>query len=334
MSRKANPTLVGSFVIGAIALIVVAIVALGSGDWFESHLRAVAYFEGSVNGLNVGAPVTWRGVRIGSVTEIRIEADPVHRTFRIPVIMEFDPTAVTYTSGDIHNLSIHDLVQHGLRAQLQTQSLVTGQLFVDLNLMPETPLKLVGPQNYSVPEIPTVKSVMATLEDSLQDLPVKQIGTAAIGALNRFNDVMSSPDLKTILGQIAQSSQELSSLLADVHGEIKPMANSVTRTADTLQETLKDAQGTLAGIQKATSDADVQIGQLSGDARAALSSANHDFQQAQATLNALNSLIAPNSPQRADIDQIMRNLTYSTQSLRALSQELERNPNALLMGTK
>src|ERR1700743_515716 len=119
MSKKANPALVGSFVIGAIVLVVIAIVALGSANLFQSRPHAVAYFPGSVNGLAVGAPVTWLGVRIGSVTEVRMDFDAQRRAVRIPVFMEFEPERVNIVGGEADTIKIKDLVSKGLRAQLQ-----------------------------------------------------------------------------------------------------------------------------------------------------------------------------------------------------------------------
>src|SRR5579871_6438689 len=123
MSKKANPALVGSFVVGAVVLVAIAVVALGGADLFRARPRAVAYFDGSVSGLSVGAPVTWLGVRIGSVTEIRMDFDASRRTVRIPVFIEFEPERVNILGGDEEAIRVKDLVQKGLRAQLQSQSM-------------------------------------------------------------------------------------------------------------------------------------------------------------------------------------------------------------------
>src|SRR3546814_3851394 len=90
MSGKANPKLIGGFVVGAIAILVVALVVFGGGRLFQDERRVVAYFEGSVAGLQVGAPVTCRGVPLGAVTESLLRFDDRSMTALIPVYMELD----------------------------------------------------------------------------------------------------------------------------------------------------------------------------------------------------------------------------------------------------
>jgi paraquat-inducible protein B len=341
MSKKASPALVGSFVIGAIVLVAVAVAALGGADLFQSRPRAVAYFDGSVNGLSVGAPVTWLGVRIGSVTEVRMDFDAQRRSVRIPVFMEFEPERVNVIGGDAQTIKIRDLVSKGLRAQLQVQSLVTGQLYVDLTMRPDTPAHTQGPGQFIVPEIPTTKSEFDTLKETVERLPLRELGETAMGTLNNIDKLVSSPELKAMLAQMAASAQELQSTLQDIHGQVKPLTSSIEGGADAMRDTFvgmqdveKTANSTLEEYKKTATTANAQIGQLGGDLRTTLQAADQSFREAQVALASANTLIGPNSQQRADLNQVLRNLAYATQALRAFSEDLERNPNALLTGKK
>lgn len=340
MSRRANPAVVGGFVLGALALVVAGVVYFGGAALFRERPQAVAYFDGSVNGLTVGAPVTWRGVRIGSVTGVRVDVDETSHVARIPVFMEFDPHKVHFVAG-AHDLHIRDAVKAGMRAQLKLQSLVTGQLYVELEMHPETPIKLVGPNLTLVPEIPTIRSGFDVLAEALERLPLQQLGQTAIHALSSVDQLASGPELKELLVNLAASAQELSAFLKDVHSEVAPMANSVASASDAARETFKgaealedDARKALAGMQKTTDIADDQIVQVSIALRAALRDADQSLKDSQVALASMNSMISPNSPQRADINQIMRNLAIATQSLRSFADQLDRNPNALLLGRK
>ena len=342
MSKKANPALVGSFVVGAVVLIVIAVVALGSADLFRSRPRAVAYFDTSVNGLNVGAPVTWLGVRIGSVTEIRMDFDAERRSVRIPVFMEFEPERLNVIGGDADTIRIKDLVTKGLRAQLQSQSMVTGQLYVDLAMRPDTPAHLQsGGGGFVVPEIPTVKSELDTLKEAIERLPLKELGETAMVTLSNVDKLISSPELKSLLVRLASSAQELQGTLQDVHGQVKPIAGSIVGGADAIRDSFagmqdveKDLKTTLGEFQKTATTANVQVEKVAADLHNSLLAADQSFREAQVALASVNSLIGPNSQQRSDLNQVMRNLTYASQSLRGFADELERNPNALITGKK
>jgi paraquat-inducible protein B len=358
MSKKASPTLVGAFVVGALALVIVTVIGLGGAEVFRSRPRAVAYFEGSVNGLQVGAPVTWLGVRIGSVTEVRMDLDVNRRTVRIPVFMEFEPERINIVGGAADLLKIRDLVSKGLRASLQQQSFVTGQLFVDLTMRPDTEAHLTGPGQFLVPEIPTVKSDLDTIKEALEKLPLKDLGNDLIATLANLNRLIASPDTQKALAEMAGSASELHLILGKLDGQGEPFPflketmenlSKVKTDLDTVQEVLdghegigKDAHETLAGLNgqiAANGDAAKQMfadahTMLTGDVHRTLDSAQGSFRSAQAALASLDSLVGANSQQRADLDQILRNLAYTTQALRSFTEQIDRNPSVLLTGKK
>ena len=344
MSKKASPTLVGSFVVGALALVVIAVIILGGTKLFSERPRAVAYFDGSVNGLAVGAPVTWLGVRIGEVTEVRMDFDVNRRAVRIPVFMEFEPERINIVNGNADLIKVRDLVAKGLRASLQQESFVTGQLFVDLEMRPDTDARYVGPTQFSVPEIPTVKSDLDTIKEALEKLPLKDLGNDLIATLANLNRVIASPDTQKALAELAASATELHAILGKVDGQGEPFP-ALKSTLDNLDKAQADLDGLHATITAIngqigpTGDAARQVLTdahvvLAGDAHRALDAAQGSFRSAQAALVSLDSMIGPTSPQRADLDQLLRNLAYATQSLRGFSEQLDRNPSILLTGKK
>jgi paraquat-inducible protein B len=140
--KRGNPALIGLFIIGAIVLMVAGVLVVGSGKFFVHTERAVIYFDGSVQGLQIGAPVTFRGVKIGSVVSVQLYFDRHRLDFRVPVIIEIPQGSQSHVhiSGELagtHQDMLIALIKRGLRAQLQTESLVTGQLFVQLDLYPD-----------------------------------------------------------------------------------------------------------------------------------------------------------------------------------------------------
>ena len=154
MSKQANKTLIGAFVVGAVALVIVGILAFGSGQFMKNMRKYVLYFDGSIKGLSVGAPVVFRGVKVGSVTDIKVRFEGEDFAVRTPVFVEIDPDRISSDFSEREaalylrklrlNKMVDLLIKRGLRAQLQSQSLVTGQLLVALDFYPDKPINLVG----------------------------------------------------------------------------------------------------------------------------------------------------------------------------------------------
>jgi paraquat-inducible protein B len=175
MGRKANPAVIGAFVVGAVVLAVAGVLIFGSGQLFKNTSRYVCFFPGNVDGLNVGAPVKFKGVEIGSVVDIRLrlpEQPPVAavpKEFRIPVTIEIDNRRVEALGFSAHR-DIKQVVERGLRAQLNAQSLVTGLLFVQLRFDPETPPVFVLPPGSKLDEIPTMPTAMEQVQSAAENV--------------------------------------------------------------------------------------------------------------------------------------------------------------------
>src|SRR5437867_6603282 len=138
--RRANPAIIGGFVLGAVVLVVAGVMILGSGKLFTATIACVMYFEGSIQGLHEGAPVNFRGVKIGSVTDIKMQFDPTNLNIRIPVFAKIPKSSleILHESASTPQEALADLVRRGLRAQLQTEGFLTGLLFVQLDIYPST----------------------------------------------------------------------------------------------------------------------------------------------------------------------------------------------------
>ena len=123
MNKKISPTLIGAFVVGALSLLVIAVIALGSGRLFRQTRQFVLYFDNSVNGLRIGAPVKVKGVEIGSVKDIRLGLEGSEEGDKIPVIIEIDLEKLTSrgASDDVADNTEafrEAVIQRGLRGPL------------------------------------------------------------------------------------------------------------------------------------------------------------------------------------------------------------------------
>ena len=199
MSKPANKTLIGTFVVGAIGLIIASVLVFGSGAFFKEKKKYVLYFEGSVKGLNVGAPVMFRGVKIGAVTDIKLRFDPRDLSTIIPVYIEIDPGLLTVPKEGSTLLEsakeseyMKGLIEKGMKAQLQMQSFVTGQLIINLDFYPAKPMKLAGFEERYL-EIPTVPTEFEQLAKTLQELNLEKLYGKFMNAMEGIDKIVNAP---------------------------------------------------------------------------------------------------------------------------------------------
>ena len=204
MSKQANTKLIGGFVIGAVVLVMAGILLFGSGKLFTEQKKFVLFFEDDVKGLNVGAPVDFDGVKVGTVTDIKIVLNKKDLSLTIPVFIEIDPDKITFDSkiSELGKLVesknkgaktfIQLMIDRGLRAQLEMQSLVTGQLGIHLDLHPDTPVRLVGAEP-GIPEIPTARSALSALAETLEKLPIAEIADKIVKDSRRNREAGQFP---------------------------------------------------------------------------------------------------------------------------------------------
>jgi len=220
MRKRASPTLIGAFVVGAVVLAVVAIGVFGSGRYFRKVYPYVVYFGGDVNGLKVGAPVKFRGIQVGDVRSILLSfsdaalSEEQAAAFRIPVVIELDEDYIVsqgaHTGADPE--SVARLVDLGLRAQLKTESFVTGILYVDLGFFPNTPIEQreVGSEPY--PEIPTLPTALEEAQmkveeflSKLEQVDFRGIAASLSNTLAGLDTIVNSPGLKETLDALPQA---------------------------------------------------------------------------------------------------------------------------------
>lgn len=238
MSQRASPTAIGAFVLGAVALVVIGLIVFGGGRFFTDKVRYVAYFDESVGGLSAGAPVNFRGVKIGEVADVVVQMDTRDLSVQIPVILEITRRRVVVVGPDIEPGNLSKLIEKGMRAQLQVQSLVTGQLAVQLDFHPEKEARFVGGDS-GLPEMPTVPSSMAELAETIESLSLEQLIQDAEEALAGVNRLVNSPEVAEILQGANLAVGELRSLIRNLDGRIGPVTAR-------LEATLADAQDTLS----------------------------------------------------------------------------------------
>ncbi len=260
MRKRANPAVIGGFVVGAVALIVIGVLLLGGGRFLTEQRTYVLYFEDSVEGLSVGAPVTQQGVRIGSVSDIQVQYLPRTGEFRVPVFIDIEP-------GRVKDVGVGDkpregeafikfLIERGLRAQLHLDSLVTGQLSVQLGFHPGTPVRLVGGEG-KVPEIPTIPTAfdqvsakVQSLVERIEQLLLDQLFAHVLRTVQGLDQLVNAPELSAVLRSLDHTLTTLQQLLSRVDGQVAGLLDEVggTATATPSADTCLEADDRITAV--------------------------------------------------------------------------------------
>ena len=311
MSQSRSKVAVGSFVLGALALLVLGIALLGGGNLLSDDLEYRLYFDGSVSGLSVGAPVVFRGVPLGSVTHISLEANPRDGSVTIPVHIRINERAIgtprprEHFTDEERIAVLGKLVQRGLRARLQLQSLITGQYRVELDFYPNAPAKYRS--NDPRTEIPTMTSPIDQLQRSLASLPLKEMTLSLQDVLTRLSDILASSDIERGLKNFADTFGEAHHLL---------LASRETQQAITM----------------AAPDLSRLSAQAAGSLPASLTSLSQTLEAYRQVALSTQALVGRNAPAVNELQSLLREANAAMRALRALAETLQRNPESLLLG--
>jgi paraquat-inducible protein B len=274
MSKQASPAVIGGFVVAAVAIVLAAVFVLGGGTLFHKKVRVVVYFDGSVSGLRTGAAVKFRGIDIGSVKDIRINMpgvfrDPQH--VRIPVLLEIDQDRLRSRGVEQVTLDrehIRQLVQLGLRAQLETESIVTGVMYVAIDVRPGTPVVLSGRGKY--PEIPSLPSLREELPGKVQDIltnlarvDLAKLAASATTTLDRANRLLEAPEIERAVTRLDSITQHADKLLVELDG----LSHSLRPAVDNLGQTATAARNALTPAGPLASQLDATLQEIRNAAR-------------------------------------------------------------------
>ncbi|PKO67084.1 MAG: MCE family protein [Betaproteobacteria bacterium HGW-Betaproteobacteria-16] len=338
MKRKANATLIGSFVMAGAALIAVAIIALAGNTLFTSKERAVMHFSGSVYGLQVGAPVVFRGVRVGSVESIEVFYDRATDDFSIPVVVGLDSNVVSGLDGkraDVDvGLALPALIERGLSGQLATQSLLTGLLYVDLDLRPQRESNVRGTYE-GMTEIPTTVTAIQNIRDQFEGMDFRAIADdlSAIAASARA--VVSGPQLKQALNDLTEMAASFNRMSTRLDKRLDPLADELQQALAATRKAMEDMQQAARSVNE-TADGVGRTSDRVGDLLAPDAPLVQNLQRAAdevgRTAAALRAATSGDSTLMVGADRALEDLSRAARALRDLAETLAQQPDALLRG--
>lgn len=310
MSKQASPTLIGVFVLGAIAILIAFVLVIAGDSFNRQSERYVVFFDESVNGLSVGSNVMFRGVPIGVVHKVDVVVDASTAEFLVPVYIDIFEGSIETIPGTQENAldefegdgadTFQFLLKMGLRAALKTESLITGRLFINLDFFPDEPLVMRGFAS-DYPEIPSIttgieafiENTRRVLSDFTEALDVKQFGEDLGGIASGLNEILNDAETQRMPG-------EINATLVD------------------LQTTLENANNLLTSAE--------------GDTGSVAESLGTTLQELETLLSSINARLSESSDTTYRINATLQEIEGAARSIRILSEYLEANPEALIQG--
>lgn len=315
--KEASPKLIGVFVIGALVLLVASLVLFSSQDLFTPKRFFVAYFNQSVNGLNVGAQMRFRGIPVGEVLKIDGVYDPETGNMIPRLTLEFHPETMenaVVEEGEYTLLPF--LLARGMRASLKSASLLTGQLYVALDFYPGTPERYLGSGNDAYPELPTIDSGLDQAIAKLSGLPIEELFVRMNGALSAVEDLLRNPHIDESLAALPTLLTDADTTLVDLRQYINRDLADATQNAS---RALTVARTSLQSLTQTISDETlVQV-----DATLA---------ELENTLKKVHQHLEANDPLMYELLGALHEIASAARSVRDLADALEEHPESLIRG--
>jgi paraquat-inducible protein B len=332
MSRSVNPARIGLFVVVGFVLAVGTLLYVGSVRLFQNEIVFLTYFKESVNGLSVGSPVKFKGVAIGTVSDIRLNynQDPSLRGSYIPVFIKINESKLRAKEGEMTHVDIADWnefalqVRNGLRARLQLESIITGQLFIELDYFaePGTDFRLVQAE-VEYREIPSMPSVMAEIGSSASEIlasvgtiDLKEIGDGLSELIRKLNLAVDELDVAQWNQSLVTAGGELERILTDL--DFKPTLDRAATVLDDLSSVSRQLD---SGLPEVVADYHRIIAELSST-----------LERGNRVLDNLDTFTAPDAGVQRELLKVLRDLQSAARAARELMTFLDRNPRALLTG--
>jgi paraquat-inducible protein B len=318
MSRSANPVTVGAFIVGMLVLAFLLVLFFTGGHWFNKRDHYTLVYDSSIKGLNLGAPVTLKGVKIGEVSDIKARMYGSSLAVFNNVTIEIDPDMLE--REDMHENSaalMDDMIKRGLGAQLRLQSLLTGLLYVDVDFHPEKQ-RLLKEIPTAYKQIPTTPTDLEQLTRDLEAIDINKLGENLQQIVNGVNTFINDRGLQNVMTNINDT-------LDAVHASADAVRTSADNISTSMVPLAQHSDATVTELNRT-------LPELIGKLDATMSALQQTAASLQKTSANATYLTSEDSPLLYRIENAAASVNTAAEQVRHLSDTLERQPEALLYG--
>ena len=324
MSNPKNSSLtIGIFIVGALVLIFSALLFFSGGRFFTQKEHVVMYFEGTVQGLQIGAPVKLKGVVLGQITDIQIHFQSGDKKITTP------QTIITKVSADLVMEKINrkginakegffdPAIENGLRAQLNYQSFLTGLLYVELDFYPDSPAKLYGLQTKHR-ELPTIATGFEELTRTIQEMDLKGIAENVNKFTGQLTEIVDSGEIQNMMSSISRAANAIESTSNNANKQITQLSQNLEKTRGQLDTFLTEVN--------------TQTPEIAESIKTSLNQFNASLDQLNKTTLSINDTFSEDAPLTNELLNVLEDVSRSAQSFRSLSETLDQQPESILRG--
>jgi len=318
MNERSHTVLIGAFIVGALLIAITGAIFLSSTGYGTDRQRISMVFDGSVKGLTLGAPVALRGVQIGQVTDIRLILD----TDTVDVIMLVEAeinSSNIQRRGSISGSLMDELIARGMRAQLNTQSFLTGLLYVQLDFFPGSEIRLANIES-EYPQIPTIPTELERLQREIESIDIAKMADDLGSIAEGVDQFVNNPEFQTLPGELQTALESFEAMTGELRATLQTSGPKI-------DELLANANTTVKTVN-------AELPQLSALAKENLALLDEAILAFESAMLEIDGLVSEDSATTFELNKALRELSAAGRALQMLAKTLEEQPEAVIRGKR
>ena len=308
---------IGAFIVGAMVLIFIALIFFSGGRLFSKKEKVIMYFEGSVQGLQIGAPVKLKGVVLGEITDIQINFQNDDKTILTAVTADLIMERINSKGASVKGEFFTEAIKNGMRAQLNFQSFLTGLLYVELDFYPESPVKLYGLQS-DYRELPTVATQFEELSKSFAEMDIKGMVTHIDEFAIELNKIIKTGEIQAAIKNVKRAAISIEKTSNNVNLQVSQLAQNIEKTR--------------AEIDKLLAELNTRTPEIAHSLNKSLQDLSLSLDQINKTAVSIDNNFSEDAPLMNQLNTTLNDISRSAQAFRSLSETLEQQPESVLRG--
>ena len=316
MSEKPQSAMIGAFIVGALLITISAIILVSKSGFGSKSDKVVMVFDGSVKGLTLGAPVALRGVQIGQVTNIELilNTDSIDLTMMVEAELSDENFRRV---GSTATIPTEDLIESGLRAQLNTQSILTGLLYIQLDFHPNSEVRLIDIDS-EFTQIPTIPTELERFALEFQKIDFAKLAADVTSITDGIDRFVSNEAFQELPHDLRASLASLDTVTVQLTSVLQANGPKLEQLLDTSTQTMTDVR--------------TEIPQLSASAQATLQELNTAAAAFEQAMQGVAEVVSDDSSTRYQLDIALKEIASASRAIQLLARTLEERPEALIRG--